>query len=550
MSIIDANTLESDSVLAADICIVGAGAAGITLCSAFAGTSLSVCLLESGSARVDEDAQSLCDIDVAGHPVQVDFMSRARYFGGTCNLWAGRSMKLTAFDFERRPWVSDSGWPIAYDDLTLYYERAAAILKIPSTAGFAHASLEGGMSTTEQALLANGDLEPTVSLWARRPLRFGAAYRAALKRSRNVSVCLNATVTELMLDRAGQSVHEARVATLGGKRLRVRSKRFVLACGGLENARLLLLSRSVQENGIGNSFDVVGRYFMDHPRAVFGTVRLDGRHAFPLVLGAALRDGLVQVGVRLSENLQRREGLLNSYLTLERRWSPLTADAYQSFVRSMKILLRRGYAGRRVAPSQARLARVPESIYLFSPRELMPHWAYRAVKAARNGLDTRVSELNVVNYAEQAPARTSRVYLSGHRDRLGMNRLVLDWRIGTGEHRTLARLHERLDHHLRGKHIGTLTAPSNCREVVFSDACHHIGTTRMSADPRTGVVDDDCKVHGVRNLFIAGSSVFPTSGHANPTWTIVALSLRLADHLRARAAVIAGGGGDYKMGDE
>jgi choline dehydrogenase-like flavoprotein len=390
------------------------------------------------------------------------------------------------------------------------------------------------MSATEQALLANGDLEPTVSLWARRPLRFGAAYRAALARSRNVSVCLNATVTELMLDRSGESVDEASVSTLGGKRLRVRSKRFVLACGGLENARLLLLSRSVQENGIANSFDVVGRYFMDHPRAVCGTVRLDGRHTFPLVLGAALHDGLIQVGVRLSEALQRREGLLNSYLTLERRWSPRMAHAYQSFVRSMKILLRRGYAGPRVAPSAARLARIPESIYLFSPRELMPHWAYRAVKSARNALGAGSSELNVVNYCEQAPDRASRVYLSGDRDRLGMNRLVLDWKIGTDERRTLARLHERLDHHLRANRIGTLTDAGECRDVVFSDACHHIGTTRMSAEPRSGVVDGDCKVHGVRNLYIAGSSVFPTSGHANPTWTIVALSLRLADHLRAQ----------------
>jgi choline dehydrogenase-like flavoprotein len=123
MSIIDANTLESGAVLTVDICIVGAGAAGITLCSAFAGTSLSVCLLESGSARVDETTQSLCDIEVVGHPLEADFMSRARYFGGTCNLWAGRSMKLTPFDLERREWISDSGWPIAHQDLNLLRSR-------------------------------------------------------------------------------------------------------------------------------------------------------------------------------------------------------------------------------------------------------------------------------------------------------------------------------------------------------------------------------------------------------------------------------------------
>jgi choline dehydrogenase-like flavoprotein len=533
VAIIDANKLQSNSVLETDICVVGAGAAGITLSSDFDGSSESVCLLESGSYDVDENTQSLYDFPIAGYPVRENFMSRARYFGGTCNLWAGRSMKLTELDFEARDWVPNSGWPISYTELNRYYDKAAKILKLPSFEIFENVTLERGMSQSEKALFNNDDLKPNISLWGKRPLRFGAAYKAKLKRSRNITVYLNANVTEVMLNPEGNSVEELRIATLSGNRASIRSKRFVLACGGLENARLLLASRGVQNSGIGNQFDVVGRCFMDHPRAVFGTVRLCGKQRLPLLLGVALRDGIGQVGIQLSETVQRKERLLNNYLSLERQWSPQTAKAYQSFIHSMKILLRRGYSGKRLTFSGAKLAMIPELIYLLAPRELTPHFLYRIVNATRKKFAKDLTELTVVNYCEQVPNRESRVFLSEQRDKLNMNRLILDWKVGTEETRTLMRLQQLLDLHLRKHQIAYLATDSNeTHNISYTDASHHIGTTRISENPKTGVVDRNCKVHGVQNLFIAGSSVFPTCGYANPTWTIVALALRLADHLR------------------
>jgi choline dehydrogenase-like flavoprotein len=199
----------------------------------------------------------------------------------------------------------------------------------------------------------------------------------------------------------------------------------------------------------------------------------------------------------------------------------------------MKILLKKGYSGRRLTPSRAKLAVIPDSIYLFAPRELMPHSLYRMLKAARAAVGKAPGELTVVNYCEQVPNPESRVFLSAERDRLDMNRLVLDWKVGSEESRTLTRLHELLDGQLRKCGIGCLASDERSHEPFYSDASHHIGTTRMSDDPRSGVVDRHCLVHGVRNLFIAGSSVFPTCGYANPTWTIVALTLRLAARLKA-----------------
>jgi len=493
-----------------------------------------VCLIESGSYDPDEATQSLYDLESTGYLVRENFMSRARYFGGTCNLWAGRSMKLTELDLLKRDWVPNSGWPITYSELQHYYSKARKILKLPSYGAFENTILQSRMSRSERTLFNNDDLKPNVSLWAKKPLRFGATYKSNLKKSRNVTVYLNANVTDVALRVGGNSAAEIQWTTLSGNRARVRAKRFVLACGGLENARLLLVSRSLQPNGIGNQFDLVGRFFMDHPRAVYGKVKLTGRHRLPLLLGIPVRDGIAQLGIQLAEKVQRNEHLLNNYLSLERHWSPHTARAYSSFIYSMKILLHKGYSGNRFNLSRANLAHIPELIYLLSPRELMPHSLYRVFKAVRQKMGKELKELTIVNYCEQVPSAESRVFLSQERDSLNMNRLILDWKIGSEEPRTVARLQELLDRYLRKNHIGFVeNRGSELTHLPYTDASHHIGTTRMSETPRHGVVDLNCKVHGVDNLFIAGSSVFPTCGYANPTWTIVALAIRLADHLRA-----------------
>ena len=232
--------------------------------------------------------------------------------------------------------------------------------------------------------------------------------------------------------------------------------------------------------------------------------------------------------------MQKREAFLNYYLTFKHWWSEQSEKAYQSFMHTMKILLRKGYSGSRFRISGAKLAGVPGLIYLFAPRELMPHFLYRLVKKVKNEISGGVTELIVVNYCEQAPNPQSRVYLSDEQDRLQMNRLVLDWKVGNEGTKSLIRLQELVNSSLKKAHIGYLdNTAQQLSDLRYTDASHHIGTTRRSDDPRIGVVDRNCRVHGIRNLFIAGSSIFPISGHANPTLTIVTLAIRLAEHLKS-----------------
>lgn len=536
MKIVDANDGPPATTVQTDICVVGSGAAGMTVAMHLNDTPRSVCLVESGDFGPDEPTQDLYTVEVVGHPVRENFMSRARYFGGTSNLWAGRSMWLTPFDLSRREWVPHSGWPIPFEELNQYYPAAASILRLPSWTSV-QPILSTQLRPVERQLVDNTDLQANISVWGRKPLRFGAAYRKRLLASRNVSGYVNVNVTEIELNEAGNRVEACNGITLGGKKLRFQATRFVLACGGLETARLLLASRSVQRHGVGNQHDAVGRYYMDHPRAVFGHVRLSAPQKLPSLLGVPLVNGMAQVGIQLRDDLQRREQLLNTYLTLERHWSDQTARAYQSFVHSAKILLRAGYAGRRLSLSRAQLAKVPELIYLLAPREIMPHSLYRVARQFKQRFDKGATDLVVVNYCEQAPNPRSRVYLGDQRDRLGMPRPILDWVVSRQETESLMRLHELLDGQLRRTGLGRLDHGASGQDALrYTDASHHVGTTRMSVDPREGVVDEHCKVHGVANLFIAGSGVFPTSGHANPTLTIVALGVRLAAHLNATAA--------------
>jgi choline dehydrogenase-like flavoprotein len=532
LSIVDAKELDLPARLDTDICIVGAGAAGLTLAARLQAAGREVCLVESGGFTPDEGTQSLHDLESVGYPIRPNFMSRARYFGGTCNLWAGRSMVLNPLDFEARDWVPRSGWPISYEEIARYHSRAFDILELPGQESVSRGVLDTRMSAAERQLFEDETFAPTVSLWAKSATRFGSTFGKQLRDAKNARVLLNASVTRLALNEAGDRVESISASTLAGGRLEIRAHQFVLACGGLENARLLLVSRDRRPAGVANDHDMVGRCYMDHPRTVFGKVHLPASSQLPLLRGRPLPDGKLQVGVGLSARTQQREKLLNHYATFELETSSYAAAQYQSFIQTMKVVLRKGYAGSRWNFARSHLTDIPDLVYLLSPKELMPHFLYRAFVAAREAVPRRPTPRTfvVVYFCEQPPDLDSRVTLSEETDRLGVNKLRLDWHIDDSVTEGVLRMQQLLGRELERTGVGTLEPGIDV--PAFTDASHHTGTTRMSVDPGQGVVDPDCRAHGVANLHMAGSSVFPCAGHANPTLTIVALALRLADHLQ------------------
>lgn len=534
LPLIDARTLESGVQLAADVCIVGAGAAGTTLAESLVQAGAQVLLVESGGFAPDEAVQSLYDLDSVGYPMRPNYMSRARYLGGSCNLWAGRCMHLWPSDFAERSWVPDSAWPIDQSEIDPHLPAASRVLGLPPLAEHALENHDRRLTPAERRLLAEPDMSPTMSIWAPKPKRFVAALER-LSASPKATVLHDASITGLHLDEAGRSISHVTAKTLCGRSLKLVGRHVVLACGGLETPRLLLASCDRQPVGLGNGHDLVGRYFMDHPRAAYGRVRIQAGERLRLMRGWPLARGKVQLGLAASPKLQAEAGLLNHYLTLEATHSDYVARRYQETVEVGKVLLRRGHAGSRLDLGRAKGApRLEDFIYFLSPKEILPHWLWRATTVTRHALPQPKSEQTyvIVYFCEQPPEPNSRVYLGDATDRLGMPRLVLDWRIPASVDDSVKQLESLLARSLEQNGLGRLE-PGDGRPD-YTDASHQMGTTRMSQSPRRGVVDPDCRVHGLENLYVAGSAVFPSAGHANPTLTIVALALRLGRHLEQR----------------
>ena len=516
-------SLAEAPVLDADICIVGAGAAGIAMAVSLIGTKQQVCLLESGGLEPDQATQSLAEGESVGLPWGTGLATaRSRFFGGTTNQWPGGCVPLDAMDFQERSWVPYSGWPICRADLDPWYACARALLRVSDVP-------PGWREPVSDVPPFAFDPERLVhcKLATSQALRLGKEHRSALARAENVRVLLRANLTSLETNPSADAVLEARIRSLDGRSGRVRARNFVLACGGIENARLLLLSDSVVRQGLGNQHDLVGRFFMDHPTGKLGTVasrspdRLSAPYNRQVVVPGVPRPGEICV----SSSAQRKERLLNARV---RPQDYEVEDAIPDGVRAARQLnaeLRRGQW-----------------------RGELPQLAWRMgadvgqiVSAAWRRLCGRPAvpnhRIDLEGFFEQAPNPDSRITLSPVRDAIGLRRVQLDWRLTDLDRRTYRAAAGIFSSELTRLELGELQLEPWLRCAPVGDPCvagtaHHMGTTRMADDPRRGVVDRNCRVHGMHNLYVAGSSVFPTGGWALPTFTIVALALRLADHLQ------------------
>ena len=539
--IVDGRTLRSGVEKEHELCVVGSGIAGMLLVMELAQTYKDICIIESGAWTPDDDTQSLYALNSIGYPIRKHYQSRIRYFGGSCNIWAGRAMIYNESDLRPRPWLGSVSWPIDFAELDRYYTAAARYLNLPSYEKMKPETWQSKLSDFETSLFRDGNFRANVSLFAKAPARFGykTKYFKKVRYSTNITLYIHSNAVNLRLNDSLSHVARIDVACLNGVRYAIKPKKVVLACGGLENTRILMASNKQVPGGIGNQNGLLGRYYMDHPRAVFGRIKLTKKIKLDHLLGMPVTGGKVQLGIALSDKIQAREGLLNNYLTLEPCYSVGSMELYESFVKLMKRLLRKGYSGKRFDFKNQDMAEVPEMIYLLTPKELLPHFMYytyyKYSRIAKN-VFTNLTHLSIVNYSEQEPNIASRVYLGEEKDKLGMPKLVLDWKISDRSFNSSLRLMHLLAEHFRRSEAGHIEQDlTEIKELPYTDASHHLGTTRMGVDANAGVVAADCQVHGVKNLYVAGSSIFPTAGHANPTLTIAAMSLRLADHLKLKS---------------
>ncbi|MGQ0442158.1 MAG: GMC oxidoreductase [Methylophilaceae bacterium] len=473
-----------------DVCICGSGPAGITTALSLAKSGFKVALFEAGDLQYSEKSQHLYTGESIGQEFYNGLQTfRLRYFGGTSNHWSGRVAFFDPVDFEQRPsYFGLPGWPISYEEAYQHFDETCNILDVKNN--FTKLQSKYTFDSKHFRL--------SEVVWS-PPTRFNSKYLNALKQSKNIDLFLNANLTNIHLFDTKDSVKNFIVTNYNKTSFAFMSNFFVVALGGIENARMLLNCDSQFAKGIGNNSDFVGRCFMEHPQVEYGRFIVDN----PKLWSSNLID------ITTSANFMKKNNLGSGIVTFTRN------TGLETFGR-LKVLKAKLINMLCISTNVTKLARKVKDFNC-------------------DGDGTVFSQL------EQRPNPRSRVMIGDERDEFGLRKVVLDWQITEADFKDFQKIGMTAAQEFARLGFGRV----QLKELLLNDITsikpigmfgHHLGTTRMSEDPRFGVVDRNSKVHGIQNLYIAGASVFPTGGNCNPTFTIVNLALRLAKHLASLKA--------------
>lgn len=527
---LDIEKIKNNETIKTDICIVGGGAAGITLALEFCDQNFKVLIVESGEKKFTHRNQHLSSSKDIGIPSGSLMFSQRRQFGGTTVKWAGRCRPLDEIDFLQKKWIPYSGWPYQKKDLDPYYERSLKVFKLDELNYSIFAEEPDGWF---EDLSKRSDFTSKTFLVS-SAINFALVYGPKIEKSSNIQIMLKANVTNINLDPSGEEVNSLTCRSVHGKSFFVTSAVYILAAGAIESTRLLLSSDQVHKNGVGNQNDLVGRFYMDH--AHFGSgafvdpvkklnIRKENIQTFgknaqrsPLYLALGLKEEYL-----LNNKMTNASGLL-----VHRNWNKIQ-DVYYSSV---------GVAF--------------QSIY-----DILRHYIYPDIKFLIKNIILLLKHIpdlfqylinilisfmkkdtwvGIHSQFEQVPNPESRIKLSSTKNEIGQANIIIDWKLNSQDIDNLKRYHVEMKANLEKMGLAINLFPIDYDDNGYPKRLipgkHHMGTTRMNNNPKLGVVDENCKIHGISNLFISSSSVFPTSGQANPTMTIVALAIKLADHIK------------------
>lgn len=507
---IDARKLNNNSVIEGDVCIIGAGTAGISIALEWINTPYKVILLEGGGFEYDDKVQELYKGKTTGQKYYPLKSARLHYFGGTTGHWAGMCAPFDEIDFKKRDWVPNSGWPIIRKDLDPFYARANKTLELgPYNYDFDY-------WRKELPNLSPYPLDEKIiwnKMWQFSLARYGTLYKDTIVKAKNIHLYTYANATDIKTTENVSTANEIIVNNYAGKKHTVKAKHFIMACGAIQNARLLLASNSQVKTGLGNNHDIVGRYFMEHIEMHAAELWMLNPFSTDLY---SWEYGVTKASAELAitENIQEKEKILNGTIS----FLPLSVGKYQ----------------------KPRMESWQEEDPRKSAENMFKNWG-EAAEAAKNEKGNIEKAFQLQIRIEQAPNPNSRVTLDTEKDELGVPRANLNWELTALDKRSIRRIFYILGQQMAISGLGRVKLMEYLRDEydnTFPDSTnagwHHMGTTRMSDDPKTGVVDANCQVHGISNLYVAGSGCYATSAAPNPTLTLVALSLRLSDFVKSK----------------
>jgi choline dehydrogenase-like flavoprotein len=497
----------------ADICIVGAGAAGITLAVELARKGKKVLLLEGGGPIREDSSQSLYDSEIAGLPHRGIHTGRIRVKGGTTVRWGGQILELSPLDFSARTGIPESGWPFPKTELTSFYERALQL------EGLANVERSDAAVWRDLKLpFTQFDaLESYLSRWCPEP-NFARLHHKALRTHPNIHLWLHANAVELITE--GDATTGLRCRTLSGIEATFHARRYIFCLGGIESCRFFLQPRA---GGLPwNRSDLLGRHFQDHIDCNAAGIHPHDLHQFHDLFDPIITRGFKYLPkLRLLPEVQQNLGTLNIGSTMA---FEDTGKVRMQAKHTIRNLLR----GRISEVTRDNLRHTAKHI----PMLLHQAWRYKIQRRAFAPPEVRIF-LRI--HCEQEPTSQSSITLSDQRDPLGLLRARLDWQISERELETI-----------RQYVVVAQRSLSSVADVIpdpdllsgnpnfltrCDDSNHHMGSMRMSTSDTTGVVDPNLLLYGLNNIYICSSAVFPCSGFSNPTHTVLALAVRLGDHL-------------------
>jgi len=555
--LIDFDKFDSDDDLNCNLCIIGAGAAGITLAREFNNTKINVILVESGGIEYDHQIQMLYDGETyvtEGSIRRKSYVNslmgwRLRFFGGSTNHWRGGCQPFRDIDFEKRSWISNSGWPINASDLEKYYRRADKVLQLSSSLysdelwhhlniapfEFNKDKIESWFEQESGFLREAGNPDSWRDITGKDigALRFGKEYRNELFDSNNIKVLLHANAVDLITNNDIKHVNSLKISNLSRVReSKIIADTFVLCAGGIENPRILLNSGNRDNGGIANNNGLVGKYYLGHANAELGTlVTRDQEHADKLghdfSMNKVFRKNLRRPYLRFSNTCLNNNKMLNC--CIYSRGVPDKNSGMYSLLSIYKQLILNKTLPDNLTKNVINVLKDIDDVI---------------VQSFRNAKDEPYSfvippeqSMRIWGIVEQAPISDSNVHLSTNQDELGLNKIILDWKLSGQEKQTMRKALIIISNELGRLNIGRVKIDDWLFEDdnllgPITDSPHPAGTTRMSTTSVFGVVDVNCRSHFIDNLYISGGSIFPTNSYVSPTATIVALSIRLADHIK------------------
>lgn len=510
-----------------DVCIIGGGPAGISLAVELDELDIKVCLVESGGTTTKRKNQKLNKVLNLGIPYRNLSVQRARYLGGCSNLWGGNCIPLDPIDFKEVKARMGSFWPFTHASLEKFVTKAQSLLGLDS-------SEFGDELLKKIKITSKGDnklFDWKAWQFCDFPFRFGDKFHTQLSVSKNITVLLNANIVDFNVVDGGCEAKAAVIRSLSGKTELVKASNFVLACGGIENARILL--NLVDKNVLADKHKFIGKCFAEHPNATIGY--LEGENASQIYEQHKIKylNGTKEVkpGLGISEKAQKENCLLNGIVSV---WSVPLANSAIIRAKLLLELFRRKEFGIKFL--------VNTFMVLPGIVSLLPHVRHR-LKGGEVSIPYRTDRFEVRLMAETVANPESRVSLTDQLDTTGLKIASLDWKLTDQDRNSFVSIANLAKNHFDQMDGVELVLDSwvndydiDWTKLINTDGHygHHMGTTKMGLSSRDSVVDEDCKVHGIDNLYVAGSSVFPTFGFANPTLTIVALSIKLANHLKQK----------------